>query len=91
MAFNSSIVPSYKASIAVNVPSCAANATTNVSLTAPGSKVDYFYVVSASGLDANLVISDAYCTTAGTIIVRLGNLTAAPIDPATITFNILGL
>jgi hypothetical protein len=89
--FKTAINPSFIAKIPFNVPSCAANATTNISIPAPGAPKDHFYLVSASGLNANLVISDAYCTTPGTVIVRLGNLTNAAIDPPTITFNIVAL
>jgi hypothetical protein len=37
------------------------------------------------------VVADAYCTTAGQIILRLANVTGSPINPASQTFNFLAL
>ena len=61
------------------------------SLTVAGATPDMHFIVTAPSLTANLAIGGAYCTTAGTVVVRIVNPTANPIDPASQTFYILGL
>lgn len=62
-----------------------------LSLTVPGSTPDMHFIVTAPSLVATVAIGGAYCTTAGTVVVRLINPTAAAIDPVSQSFYVLGL
>ena len=77
----------------VNPASIAANTTgeTNVAITGavPGQ---VFIVQPPSSLDVGIICaSTAVCTTAGTVILRLGNVTVGAIDVASSTFNFITL
>ena len=71
--------------------SVGANSTTTYNITVPGALPEYSYVANFPFLDANLTIGGVTCTTAGTVIVRLGNPTASPITPTTQDFYIVSL
>lgn len=62
-----------------------------VSLTVPGSTPDMHFIVSAPSLEANLAVGGAYCTTAGTVVLRIVNPTVGAINPASQSFYVLGL
>jgi len=70
---------------------CYAGYLTEVTLTVPGSLPDMHFHVTAPSLEADLAIVAAYCTTAGSVIIRILNATAGNIDPASQSFYVLGL
>lgn len=77
----------------VNPASIAANTTgeTSVSITGavPGQ---VFLVQPPSTLDAGIVCAAvANCTTAGTVTLRLANVTVGAVDVASSTFNFIAL
>ena len=69
------------------------NATTlAVDVTVPGATPGQVFLVQAPSLEANLVLqATGHCTTAGTVVIRIGNISAAPINPASQTINIIAL
>lgn len=69
----------------------AANTTGTVSLTVPGSVPGMHFNIQAASLETGLVIANAYCATAGTVVVVLGNTTVAPINAASQTFRVVAL
>jgi len=71
--------------------SVAAAAVGTVDLTVPGSTPDMHFIVTAPTLNVGLAIGGSYCTTAGTVVVRLINPTASPIDDASQSFYVIGL
>ena len=71
--------------------SIAANTTGTVSLTVPGSVPGMQFHVTAPALESGLVVGQAYCTTAGTVIVTLGNVTVGAVDGASQTFQVVAL
>ena len=73
-------------------PGSITNATTlDFELAVPGCTPDMHFIVTAPSLVADLVLGGAFCTTAGTLKIRIGNISAAPINPASQSFYILGL
>ena len=73
-------------------PGSITNATVGtVSLTVPGALPGMLFAVQAASLADGLVIANSYCTTAGTVVVRIANVTAAPIDDASQTFRVIAL
>ena len=86
-----SATPQLVAKVTV-VPGSITNVTaTKVSATVPGATPGQFFIVAAPDLEANLAIADAYCSTAGTVVVRVVNPTASPIVGASQTWYFLGL
>jgi len=77
----------------VNPASIAANTTGETNVTVTGAVPGQVFIVQPpSTLDAGIVCcSPAICTTAGTVILRLANVTVAPIDVASSTFNFIAL
>ena len=71
--------------------SVSAASVGTVSLTVPGALPDMHFIVTAPSLSANLAIGGSYCTTAGTVVVRLVNPTASPVDDASQSFYVIGL
>ena len=61
------------------------------SLTVPGAQPGMHFIVTAPSLETTLAIGGAYCTTAGTVVVRIVNPTASPVDPASQSFYVIGL
>jgi len=84
-------VPQLVAKVTSNPGSISAASVLAHSLTVNGATPDMAYIVTAPSLEANVAIGGAFCTTKGTVVVRLINPTAAPIDPASQTFYVLGL
>jgi hypothetical protein len=73
-------------------PGSITNVTaTKVSVTVPGSVPGMFFIVAAPDLENNLAIADAYCSAAGTVVVRVVNPTAAPIVGAAQIWYVIGL
>ena len=71
--------------------SIAANTTGSVSLTVPGSLPGMIFIVQAADLVSGLVLGQAYCATAGTVVVPIGNVTVGAIDDASQTFRVVAL
>lgn len=86
-----SAVPQLVAKVTVDPDQVAGASVGAQSLTVPGSTPDMHFLVTAPSLETNLAVGGAYCTTAGTVVVRIVNPTANPINPASQTFYILGL
>ena len=73
-------------------PGSITNATTGtVELTVPGALPGMLFAIQAPSLAADLVIANSYCATAGTVVVVIGNISAAPIDDASQTFRVIAL
>ena len=77
--------------VTADAASVTANTTGSVSLTVPGSVPGHMFIVQATALESGLVIGQAYCTTAGTVIVPIGNVTVGNIDPASQTYRVVAL
>jgi len=77
------------AEVTIDPGSVAANVTLDVTATVKGLKKGHPVLVWAPSLEANLNISNAHCSAANTVKFRLGNHTAAPIDPASQAFSIV--
>jgi|GEM_PF-3430610 len=80
-----------------NPPNCAANTTTDTTLTTSDTDaVDGLRagmavsVTPPSTLDAGLVVGGAWVATDNTLTIRLGNLTAGGINPASGTWAFMG-
>lgn len=81
-----------------NAPSCAANTTTDTTLTTSTASIIglmrsgmVVYVTPPSTLSAGLVFGGAWCAADQTLTLRLGNITAAPIDPSSGTWTFWGV
>lgn len=72
-----------------NPDEIAANTTADISLTMGSALPSHFFDVQAPSLESGLVLGQAWCETAGTVKVRLANVTASPINPASQTFKVL--
>lgn len=80
-----------------DAPSCAANTTTDTTLTSaslpvlsqlrPGHLVT---MTPPSTLAAGIVVGGAWVPASGQLTIRLGNLTGAPVDPASGTWLFSG-
>jgi len=86
-----SAVPQLVSKVTVDPDQVAGASVGAQSLTVPGATPDMHFIVTAPSLETNLAIGGSYCTTAGTVVVRIVNPTANPINPASQTFYILGL
>lgn len=85
--------PKWIATFTVDVGSLSANTTSDETL-ATGYKparVNDLVVVWAPALETGLVLSPTVVTTAGTVKVRIGNITGSPINPGSQTFIAVGL
>jgi hypothetical protein len=65
-------------------------ATADISITVGGSTPDMAFQVLWPSLDSGIVMGGARCDVAGTVKVRLGNVTGAPITPAAVTVKVMG-
>jgi len=74
-------------------PGEVTNATTlEVSVSYPRARPDMRFLVPSEELEANLVWAGApRCEVAGTVIFTIGNLGAAPINPAELTVVLIAL
>lgn len=86
-----SSVPQIVAKVTSNPASISAASVLAHSLTVAEARPGMHFIVTAPDLEANVAVGGAYCSTKGTVVVRLVNPTAAPIDPASQTFYVLGL
>lgn len=74
----------------IDVGACAANAVTETAVTVPGAAVGDVPIVSnRAALAAGLSIVPGRVSAANTVQLCIANLTAAPIDPAAQTFDIV--
>jgi len=65
------------------------NATTGTATaTVTGAAVGDEVVVNAPSLEADLVLANAHVSAANTVTIRIGNISTAPIDPASQAFII---
>lgn len=74
--------------LTIDVASVAANTSAEQTFTLKGIKAGDFVTVSKPALSAGLVISSARVSATDTIAITFGNLTAAPIDPASETYRV---
>lgn len=65
----------------------AANTTTTYDIAVPGVRAGDRLFAWASTLDAGLVLTQAHVIASDTVRIRVGNLTAAPIDPGALAFQ----
>lgn len=79
-------------------PSCAANTTTDTTLTTTDAAVltlcragMFVHVTPPSTLNAGLSVGGAWSATDKQLTIRIGNNTAAPINPASGTWNFFGV
>lgn len=79
--------------VTANPDSIGANTTGTVSLSVTGSVPGGVYLVQVpSTVDAGIIVQGlAVCNTAGTVIVRLANVTGTPIDVGSTIFTVIGL
>lgn len=83
-------VPRLLAVVTKDVASITAATTSDVSFTVAGSQPNQCYVCLAPSLETGLTISHAWCATAGTVKVRMGNVTVGNIDPASQDYQFYG-
>lgn len=88
MVKTAQVIISYK-SVTNNPASIPANSTADISLSVAKALPEHFPVVKAPDLEAGLILGQAWCEVAGTVKVRLANVTSAPIDAASQAFEVL--
>lgn len=76
-------------SLSINVASVAANTTAEQTFTLPGLATTDMVFVNKPSLSAGLGVVNARVSAANTLALTFSNNTAAPIDPAAETYNIL--
>ena len=74
----------------VDPASIAATATGDTSITVPGAKTNMVFLVKMDSLEAGLAIANVKCTTAGTVVLTLANVTVGAINAASQTISIVG-
>lgn len=90
MARPTSVVPCFTVEATIDIPECAANTTTVVTMAVPGLRKGRPLVFwTEDALDAGLVISDAHASAYSVLTFHVGNLTALPINPAPMAFSIV--
>lgn len=74
-------------------PGSITNATTlALDLAVPGSIPGNVFFIQAPSLEADLILQGiGHCATAGTVVARIGNISASPINPASQVFNVITL
>lgn len=85
--------PKWIATFTVDVGNISANTTSDetLSTTFKPARVNDLVVVWAPSLETGLVLSPTVVATAGTVKVRIANVTGSPINPASQTFIAVGL
>ena len=93
MAIESSITPQFKRSVTLDIGSIAANITEEEVFTGvKGIRKDHIYLLIPEGtFNAGLAIVAAWGTDKDELTVRVGNLTAGALNPASQTYKVLGL
>lgn len=81
------------AAVTVNPDNVVANTTGETSVTVTGAVPGQVFLVQPpSTLDSGIICAAvANCTTAGTVTLRLGNVTTGDINVASSTFNFIAL
>lgn len=81
-----------------DAPSCAANTTTDTTLTTTDAAIltlcrsgMFIHVTPPSSLDVGLSVGGAWSATDKTLTIRISNSTAAPINPASGTWTFFGV
>lgn len=92
MAINTAFMPRLKGSVTFDMGACTASQTTTSSAqTLAGATTDMiFHVKRPSSLDAGLTVCDAFCDSAGTIKFVFMNATVGSINPASLTYEVIG-
>ncbi len=88
-AFSS--VPQLVATVAAPVTDIATVTAVTRDLTVPGATPDMTFVINWPSLDAGLVLGGAWCAVAGTVKIRIYNVTNGTVTPAAATLHVLGL
>jgi hypothetical protein len=78
-----------RASVSVDLPSIAAGAETDVTVTVPGVLLGDSIAVNTAGLTTGLGITDERASAANTVILRVRNFSAGAIDQAAQNFAFL--
>lgn len=86
-----SAAPQLVAKITLTPGSISLSNVTKVSVTVPGAVPGMFFVCAAPDLDDGLAICGAYCSTAGTVVVRVVNPTGGTIVSPSQVWYIIGL
>lgn len=81
----------FTASVTFDPASVTNGTTAEQDVTVAGILPGYHYHVQAPDLEAGVIITGARCVTKGTLKIRFGNITAAPINPASQTFIVRGI
>jgi hypothetical protein len=90
MARPKSISPVIVATSFVLDPASIASATANeITQTVNGLTLGFPVTVWGPSLEANVSITNAYCSAANTLVFRLSNPTVGAIDPASQTFYVV--
>lgn len=75
--------------LTVNPGNVTAATALDVTATVTGLRVGYPVLLWAPSLEDNVSLSNAHCSAANTLKFRLGNLTAADINPASQTMYVV--
>jgi len=81
--------PLVTAEVTVDPASIAANTSAVQTVTVDGLRVGYPVLVWGTSLEANLAISNAYCSAANTLKFTLTNPTIGAIDAASQAFKVV--
>ncbi len=77
-------------SATVDPASQSANATANTSVAVAGVKVgDFIIAIPPATLEHGIIVQGCSCAVAGTILLRLSNVTGGAINPASATWGFL--
>jgi len=92
-SYNLSYAPKWIRAVTINAGSVSANSYLDVDLLTSfkKAKVNDIFLVVAPSMAGGIVIGPGIVTTAGTVTARLSNVTASPIDPASMTYIVVGL
>lgn len=90
---NGGAVPQVLVQVTANpgqIENITSGAVLDVSLTVAGATPEMMFYVDAPSLEDGLGIVRAWCATAGTVKIRIANFTAAPVNPASQNFRVVG-
>lgn len=83
--------PQLVAQVTANIASVPAATAPIIDFTVPGAQPGMFFLVAAPSLETGLALGDAFCSTAGTVRVRVINPTIAAVDAASQVYYFIGL
>lgn len=84
-------VGSYKLRQVQTLTGIAANTAANFTLSAKGAQPEWFYNVTNRALPAQFVISNAWCSSLDSVVVRMANVTGTSAAIGSTSFDIVGL